>query len=108
MARRPASSVVGSHDFAAERIVFKSNVRVMKEVERALDLLKENALSGEKIREEQWPRRYVEKYGIRNLYRYGLGGGYRITYILLSEEKRTVVVILDLLSHPDYDRLFGY
>ncbi len=108
MARRPAGTVVGSRDFEAERIALKSNTRVMKEVEAALDGLKENMFSGEKIQERQWPKRYMEKYGIRNLYRYGLGSGYRITYTLVSERTGMVVVILDLLSHPDYERLFGY
>ncbi len=108
MTRRPADSVVGSHDFAAERIALKLNARLMKEVEEALDVLRENIFSGEKIKEKRWPRRYAQKYGIRNLYRYGLASGYRITYTLLAEKTGIVVVVLDLLSHPDYERLFGY
>lgn len=108
MARRPAASVKGSRDFAAERIALKSNARLMKEVDESLNVLMENMFSGERIPQKQWPKRYVEKYGIRNLYRYRLGSGYRITYTLLVEKTGIVVVTLDLLSHPDYERLFGY
>ena len=76
----PAFSVRGSPDFMRERGELESNLRLLKEVDGAIGLLKQNAIAGEKIPKDRWPRRYVQKYGIRNLYRYGMGGGFRITY----------------------------
>ena len=104
----PASSVRGSPDFMKERGELKPNLRLLREVDAAIDLLKQNAIADEKIPKDRWPRRYLEKYGIRNLYRYGIGGGFRITYTLQSEETRIIVLILDVLSHPQYELLFGY
>ena len=67
----PASSVRGSPYFMRERGELKSSLRLLKEVDGAIDLLRQNTIAGEKIPKDHWPRRYVQKYGIRNLYRYG-------------------------------------
>lgn len=73
-----------------------------------MDRLKENPLSGNKIQKHLWPKKYVKKYRITNLFRYPLVEGYRLTYTIVSDEKTTTSVVLEALDHGSYDELFGY
>lgn len=71
-------------------------------------VLKENAFAGDKIQKERIPPAYVKKYGLHNLYRYEHPEGHRSCYTLLNDGSGLVVVVLDLLTHKEYERLFGY
>ena len=71
-------------------------------------VLKENAFAGDKIQKERIPSVYVRKHGIHNLYRYGHPEGYRYCYTCLNDGSGFVVVVLDLLTHKEYERVFGY
>jgi len=68
------------------------------------DVLKENKFAGELIRKSQIPRIYVERFSVNNLYRYSHPEGYRSCYTILNE----CPIILDLMSHAEYDKVFGY
>ncbi len=68
------------------------------------DVLKENKFAGELIRKSQIPERYVRQHGVDNLYRYGHPEGYRSCYTIMDKCPH----ILDLMSHPEYDKVFGY
>lgn len=70
--------------------------------------LKQNATKGEKVQKQLWPKRYVRKYGINNLYRYRLGAGYRLTYTIVDKDNIITSVLLDILNHTEYNKLFGY
>ena len=77
-------------------------------MEELFDLLKENYELGVKLPKQIWPARYVVKWRIRNLYKCDLGRDWRMTYTLLSERGGIAVVALEVLTHKEYDRLFGY
>lgn len=68
------------------------------------DTLKENKFAGELIKKSQIPQVYVERFNVNNLYRYGHPEGYRSCYTILNECPH----ILDLMSHPEYDKVFRY
>lgn len=68
------------------------------------DVLEENKFAGELIRKSQIPRIYVEQFKVNNLYRYSHPEGYRSCYTILNECPH----ILDLKSHPEYNKVFGY
>ena len=71
--------------------------------------LLQNILVGERIKQSQIPRHYIEKYKISNLYRYAHPEGYRSTYTLAEfSEYGVCPVILDIMSHKEYERMFGY
>jgi len=71
--------------------------------------LLQNILVGERIKQSQIPRHYIEKYRISNLYRYAHPEGYRSTYTLTEfSEYGVCPVILDIMSHKEYERMFGY
>jgi hypothetical protein len=66
--------------------------------------LKENMLAGDNIGKEKIPKYYKRQYGVNNLYRYEHPEGYRSCYTILQG----CVYILDIRSHTEYDRIFGY
>lgn len=71
-------------------------------------VLKANCFAGEKIQKDMIPAAYVKKYGIHNLYRYAHPEGYRSCYTCLNNGKGYVVIVLDLMTHKEYERVFGY
>ncbi len=63
---------------------------------------------GDKLQKDRWPQYYVKKWALRNLFKYDLRQGYRVTYTLQFEGGGTAVVLLELLSHGEYEERFGY
>src|SRR3989338_10791828 len=74
----------------------------------AIDALKENPLCGIKIPSKLWPKEYVRKYRIDNLRKYDLPNAWRIIYTLRGNEIEIISVIIEWLSHKDYERRFKY
>ena len=72
-------------------------------------LLLENRLAGECIEKGRIPRRYKDRYGVDNLYRYKFTSGYRACYTLRkNEDEKICALILELMDHASYERRFGY
>jgi len=87
------------------------NKRVKRNVENVLQLLWGNYLLGVKVPKRQIPQSYVRKFGHRhNLYLLDLVEGYRMTYLLstCAVHGGIRVDVVEVLSHPEYDRRFGY
>ncbi len=102
-------SVRGSKDFMKFYSGMKENDRRKRHIDEALDLLKSNPCSGDKIEKRLWPKKYVKEHCIYNLFRYHLPEGYRLTYTIASESSDEIVcMILEVLSHPEYENRFGY
>jgi hypothetical protein len=78
--------------------------KFVKWINDMADVLKENKFAGELIKKSQIPKVYIEKFKVFNLYRYDHPEGYRSCYTILNECPH----ILDLMSHPEYDKVFGY
>jgi hypothetical protein len=68
------------------------------------EVLKENMYAGELIRKSQIPKQYIDKYHVNNLYRYSHPEGFRSCYRILNG----CPYILDVMSHAEYDKVFGY
>ena len=82
--------------------------RLKMEIVKAIDVLKKDPRAGDQVEKRLWPKKYIQKYRINNLFRYGLPDGWRLTYTIVADERETVSTILDALDHTGYDRLFGY
>ena len=58
------------------------------------------------------PKEYVSKYGINNLWKYDLPGGWRLFYTVAPPDSPGKVIVLsivlDWMSHKEYERLFRY
>jgi Txe/YoeB family toxin of Txe-Axe toxin-antitoxin module len=79
-----------------------------KFISRAIDDLKENPFCGIPIPKRLIPKIYIRKYGINNLWKYNLPGAWRLLYSIAGNRVKIVAIILEWLSHKEYERRFKY
>jgi hypothetical protein len=75
--------------------------------------LKQDAFAGDQIPKDRIPPQLASRSGlpspISNAWRFELPLAYRCVYSVQSAPGvGTVVLVLEILSHKDYNRLFGY
>ena len=86
----------------------ENDSRLRQIVDKALDVLKENMFAGQLIEKKKFPKIYIQKYGIANLYKYNLDRSNRLTYTLVADASGIAVVVLEILNHKEYEKRFGY
>lgn len=74
---------------------------------------KQDAFAGDQISKDRIPLRLATRSGLKlpltNVWRFELPLAYRGIYTVQSYAGiGTAVLILEILSHKEYDRLFGY
>lgn len=107
--RESPDELRGSPEFAAFLSGLDKAGEVYQRIRSALDAVKADVLVGDKVEKKKWPRLYVGKYGISNLFRMDTGKGTRLSYTIIAENKRKVVVVLEFFStHKEYESRFGY
>ncbi len=80
-----------------------------KYLQRAIGDIKANPFCGIKLQKHLFPKEYIKKYSITNLWKYNLPGGWRIIYTLVNEnEIELISVILEWFNHKDYEKRFNY
>jgi hypothetical protein len=78
-------------------------------INNAFDDLELNAFCGVQIPKKQIPKEYIKKYKIDNCWKYNLPGAWRIIYSIVSKNEIEVIsLILEWITHKDYERKFGY
>lgn len=77
-------------------------------IDRAIKDMKNNPMCGIKIASRLWPKEYVQKYGITNLWKYDLPNAWRLVYTIQTNEVMILNVILEWFNHKDYERKFKY
>jgi len=82
--------------------------KLYKWINRAMDDLEENAFCGVQIQKRLIPKVYIEKYKIDNLWKYDLPKGWRLIYSVANGEIKILSIILEWMSHKDYERRFKY
>ena len=110
MLRKPADGVVFADD-KIERAYnsLDDNDWLKKAVKKAINSLKENIFSGERIPQKQIPKEYKIKYGIDNLWWYPLPNAWRLIYSVVTPSKVEILaVILEYFDHKNYERRFNY
>ncbi len=82
---------------------------IRKAMARAIVDLKQNAFSGIQIPKRLFPKEYVQKYGITNLWKYDLPRGWRLLYTVTSDnEVELISAILEWFDHKDYEKRSKY
>ena len=84
------------------------NKQLYNFIQRAISDLKKNPMCGVKISRKLWPRGYIKKYQIKNLWKYDLPDGWRLIYSILEDKLMIINLILEWFPHKDYERKFGY
>lgn len=65
-------------------------------------------LNSNPIEKRKWPKEYQRIYKINNLWRYELPEYYRLIYTVVTKYPRKIYRLFNVLSHPEYNKLFGY
>lgn len=80
-----------------------------KALVRTIRTIEEDCYCGRQVKKSLIPKRLIEKYSINNLWIYNLPDYWRLLYSLTnSMEIELIAVILDWMSHKDYEKLFGF
>ena len=108
MVRKPSKEVYVSKELKELLDSLNPEHKLKKWIENMKIRLKGHMLKGNKIKKKQIPSYYIEHYGVTNLFLYKHPEGYRSCYTLHNFEVGVCPVILDIMSHPEYDRIFGY
>ncbi len=78
-------------------------------LDRAVQDLRENAFSGIQIPKRLIPKEYHAKYGpLTNLWKYNLPNAWRLIYTIKRDEIVVLSVVLEWMTHKDYERRFNY
>ena len=77
-------------------------------IDRAIIDLKNNPACGIKIPKNLWPKEYIKKYEITNLWKYDMPKGWRLIYTIQTNEIMILSVILEWFDHKEYERRFHY
>ena len=105
----PADEVKGSREFYKQLLGLKPGTKDRQVVDHALESLKLNINAGIKIQKTHWPKYYIRKYDVTNLWKLNLTAEARIVYTILGEPGSWVVVVLEVfMGHKEYDKRFGY
>jgi len=81
---------------------------LLKSINRAIELLKDNPFIGIQIPKRLIPKKYIEKFDVTNLWKFNLANYWRMIYTVTSEGIKIISLVLDIIDHKTYDKLFGY
>lgn len=82
--------------------------QLLKQISNAFEKLEKDAEKGNKIPRKLWPKEYIEKYEINNLYKINLPNGWRLIYTIKAENISILAIVLEWLKHKDYEKKFNY
>ena len=78
-------------------------------LDRAVQDLRKDAFSGIQIPKRLIPKEYHAKYGpLTNLWKYNLPNAWRLIYTIKRDEIIVLTIVLEWLTHKEYDKRFGY
>lgn len=81
--------------------------RIKDGIEEAKYKISNGTINSNPIAKRLIPKLYKDRYLVNNLWRHTIGS-YRLLYTIISEDGMKKYAILDVLTHKEYDELFGY
>ena len=85
----------------------KESQSLVRSIERTINVLKQNPQFGDPLKKELIPEE-IKKQGISNVYRVELSNFWRALYTIKGSRVEIFVIILNIIDHPAYNKLFGY
>jgi hypothetical protein len=89
-------------------IANSDNQRLLKSIDNKVERLKLDPTAGDQLPARLFPKEYVEKYEINNLWKIDLVDFWRMLYTLRGDRVEVVCLVLGYMPHPKYDKKFGY
>ncbi|MFA6907721.1 MAG: hypothetical protein WC263_02750 [Candidatus Micrarchaeia archaeon] len=88
---------------------------LLRSINGKIDILKERHDYGEQVPRSRIPRKYSDM-GVTNLWKVDLASYWRMVYTLRQPQREGAEIeimeifldVLDIVSHPAYDKIFGY
>lgn len=87
-------------------ITDSENQRLLKSLKKKEELLKINPEYGNHIPRDHIKKETIEKYGTDSLWRIDIYNYWRAIYALKGTDVEVLTLILDIVSHDDYNKLF--
>lgn len=69
--------------------------------------MKKNPFCGIQIPKKLIPKIYIKNYGIDNLWKYDLPKAWRLLYSIVGNEIRIIAIVIEWLSHKEYEKDLG-
>ena len=85
-----------------------SEKELFKFINQAIDNIEKNAFCGTQIPRKQTPKEYIKKYGVTNLWKYDLPNAWRLIYSIQGGKAVVISLVLEWLTHKEYERKFRY
>ena len=76
-------------------------------ITKSFERIQEDAFCGIQIQKNKIPKEYL-RYGIDNCWKLNLLNGWRLLYAVQRDELVVLAIILEWMSHKEYERKFGY
>ena len=77
-------------------------------INQAMNNIENNAFCGIQIPKNLIPKEYIKNYGASNLWKYDLPNAWRLIYTIRGGKAVIVSLILEWMSHKDYENRFKY
>lgn len=106
---KPSKVKFISEELEKEFNALEENDPIKKGIKKAIQDLKQDAFSGLQIPKKLFPKDYLKKFGVLNLWKYNLPKAWRLIYTLNTEnEVELITAILDWFDHKSYEKKFKY
>ncbi|WP_321430951.1 hypothetical protein [uncultured Methanolobus sp.] len=89
----------------------KKELAIVESIRNKAEIIKKDVHYGVPVNKKLIPALYRSNYDIKNLFRVELPYFWRMLYTLKNDpgdSNSILAVILDIVDHNEYDRLFGY
>lgn len=83
-------------------------MQLLKSIKQKIVFIRANPFYGDNIKKELIPQQLRKEFNLKNLHRVELSRFWRMIYTVKGDQIEIICFILDIMSHPDYDELFGY
>jgi len=78
------------------------------ELGKAFAAIANDAFCGIQVPKRLIPKSYLTMYGIDNLWKYNFHKNWRLMYSVAGDGTSVISLIIEWLSHKEYERRFGY
>jgi hypothetical protein len=81
---------------------------IFNQLNTAFDMIAMNPFCGIQVPKRLIPKLYITKYGIDNLWKYNFFKNWRLMYSVAGDGTQVVTLVIEWLSHKEYERRFRY
>jgi len=81
---------------------------LLNAIKQKIEFLRDNPEFGIHIPKDRIPKDYITRFEVNNLWKINLPKVWRMIYTIRGSEIEILALILDILTHRDYEKKFNY